>query len=113
VFAVPAEAIGQSFGRGIGHWTVANGVDTMYSLWNPTNSAQDFVVTLYYWDGSGQYVMPLHLAAQASATIDIGMLIAMGQLDANGNLIPNYMQEGSVVFSNPKGRAQMSLVSST
>jgi hypothetical protein len=106
VFPVCAEAIGQSFGKSIGHWTVANGVDTMYSLWNPTNAAQDFVVTLYYGDGSGQYVMPLHLAAQASTMIDIGMLIAMAQPDANGNPIPNYIQEGSVVFSNPKGRAQ-------
>jgi hypothetical protein len=92
VFPVPAEAIGQSFGRSIGHWTVANGADSMYSLWNPTNAGQDFVVTLYYGDGSGQYVMPVHLAAQASMTIDIGMLIAMGQPDANGNLIPNYIQ---------------------
>jgi hypothetical protein len=50
--------------------------------------------------------MPVHLAAQASTTIDIGMPIAMGQPDANGNLIPNYIQEGSAVFSNPKGRAQ-------
>jgi len=106
VFPVCAEAIGQSFGKSIGHWTVANGVDTMYSLWNPTNADQDFVVTLHYGDGSGQYVMPLHLAAQASTMIDIGMLIAMAQPDANGNLIPNYIQEGSVVFSNPKGRAQ-------
>ncbi len=63
-------------------------------------------MTLHYGDGSGQYVLPLHLAAQASTTIDIGMLIAMRQPDANGNLIPNYIQEGSVVFSNPKGRAQ-------
>jgi hypothetical protein len=67
---------------------------------------QDFVVALHHGDGSGQYVMPLHLAAQASTTIDIGMLIAMAQPDANGNLIPNYIQEGSVVFSNPKGRRQ-------
>jgi hypothetical protein len=34
------------------------------------------------------------------------MLISMAQPDANGNLIPSYIQEGSVVFSNPKGRAQ-------
>jgi hypothetical protein len=106
VFPVPAEATGQSFGRSIGHWTVANGADSMYSLWNPTNAAQDFVVTLYYGDGSGQYVMTVHLAAQASTMIDVGMLIAMAQPGANGNLIPNYIQEGSVVFSNPKGRAQ-------
>jgi len=32
-------------------------------------------------------------------------LNAMAQPDANGNLIPNYIQEGSVVFSNPKGPA--------
>jgi len=38
--------------------------------------------------------------------IDIGMLISMAQPDANGNLIPNYIQEGSVVFSKPKGRAE-------
>ena len=36
--------------------------------------------------------MPVHLAAQASTMIDIGMLIAMGQPDANGNLIPNYIR---------------------
>jgi hypothetical protein len=64
------------------------------------------VVALHYGDGSGQYVMPLHLPAQASTTIDIGMLIAMGQPDANGNLIPSYIQEGSAVVSNPKGLAQ-------
>jgi hypothetical protein len=106
VFPVPAEAIGPSFGKGISHWTVANGAGTMYSLWNPTNAPQDFVATLYYGDSSGQYVMPVHLAAQASMSIGVGMLIAMAQPDANGNLIPNYIQEGSVVFSNPKGRAQ-------
>jgi len=64
------------------------------------------VVTLYCRDGSGQYVLPVHLAAQASTSIDICMLISMSQPDANGNLIPNYIQEGSVVFSNPKGRAE-------
>jgi hypothetical protein len=106
VFPAPAAAIGKSFGKGIGYWTVANGQDTMYSLWNPTNTDQDFVLTLHYGDGSGQYVMPLHLAAQASTTIDVGMLIAMGQPDANGNLIPSYIQEGSAVVSNPKGPAQ-------
>ncbi len=106
VFPVPPEAIGRSFGKGLGHWTVVNGTDTMYSLWNPTNTDQDFVVTLHYGDGSGQYVLPLHLAAQASTTTDIAMLIDMRQPDANGNLIPNYVQEGSAVISNPKGRAQ-------
>ncbi|MFZ0959500.1 MAG: hypothetical protein WAO35_01240, partial [Terriglobia bacterium] len=106
MFPVPSEAIGKSFGKGLGRWTVANGVDTMYSLWNTTNTDQDFVVTLYYGDGSGQYVLPLHLAAQASTMIDIGMLIDMRQPDANGNLIPNYVEEGSAVISNPKGRAQ-------
>ena len=106
VFPAPTEGIGKSFAKAIGYWTVANGQDTMYSLWNPTNTDQDFVVTLHYGDGSGQYVMPLHLPAQASSTIDIAMLIAMGQPDANGNLIPSYIQEGSAVVSSSKGRAE-------
>ena len=59
-----------------------------------------------YGDRSGQHVLPIHLAAQASTTIDIGMLIAVGQPDANGNLIPNYIQEGRAVFSNPEGPAE-------
>jgi len=33
-------------------------------------------------------------------------LIAMGQPDANGNLIPSYIQEGSAVVSNPKDWAE-------
>ena len=84
VFPVPAEAIGPSFGKGISHWTVANGADTMYSLWNPMNAPQDFVATLYYGDGSGQYVMPVHLAAQAPTSVGVGMLIAVARLAAHG-----------------------------
>ena len=34
------------------------------------------------------------------------MLIAIRPPDANGNLIPSYIQEGSAVVSNPKGRAE-------
>ncbi len=111
VFPVLPEGVGKSFGKSHGYWSVANGLDSMYTLWNPAASAQDFVMTLYYGDGSGQYVMPIHLAPQASTTIDIGMLIAMRQPDQDGNLIPAYVQEGGVVFSNPKGKAEwMSLV---
>jgi len=60
-------------------------------------------MTLHYGDGSGQYVKPIHLAARASVMIDVGMLLMEHEPDVNGNLIPEYIQEGTVTFSNPKG----------
>ncbi len=106
VFPVLPEAIGRSFGKGISHWTVANGLDSMYTLWNPLDTAQDFLMTLHYGDGSGQYVKAIHLAGKASVTIDVGMLLTEHEPDVNGDLIPAYVQEGTVTFSNPKGRAE-------
>jgi hypothetical protein len=76
----------------------------MYTLWNPLDTAQDFLMTLHYGDGSGQYVKAIHLAGRASVMIDVGMLLMEYEPDVDGNLIPAYMQEGTVTFSNPKGR---------
>jgi hypothetical protein len=111
VFAVDPHGEGQSFSKIASYWSVANGFDTMYSLLNPTNSAQDFIVTFYYGDGSGQYKLPVHLDAQASTMIDMAMLIAMREPDPQGNVIPPNVLEGSAVFASAKGERQwMTLV---
>ncbi len=111
VFAVEPQGIGKSFSKVGPYWSVANGFDTMYSLWNPTAQAQDFVVTFYYGDGSGKYLLPVHLEAQASTMIDMMMLIGSQRPDANGNVIPASVQQGSAVFSSAKGEAEwMTLV---
>lgn len=74
----------------------------MYSLFNPTDRAQDFIATIYYGDGSGSYQMPLHLEAQASTMIDIMMLIGEKRPDVHGKVIPPSVQHGSLVFGSPE-----------
>jgi len=111
VFQVEPQGVGKSMSKETGYWTVANGFDTMFSLWNPTSQAQDFMVVFLYGDGSGKYTLPIHLEGQASTMIDLAMLIAEQQPDPDGNLIPSGIQEGSVSFSNADGMTEwMSLV---
>jgi len=81
----------------------------MYSLWNPTGSAQDILVTNLLRDGSGKYIVPVHLDAQASTMIDMAMLIAEIKPDADGNVIPPNIREGSATFSNAKARMKRSV----
>lgn len=111
VFAVEPEGVAKSYAKTGAYWLVANGFDTVYSLWNPTSNAQDFVATFYYADGSGKYQLPVHLDPQASTMIDMVMLIETGQPDPNGNVIPATVHQGSVVFESAKGKGQwMTLV---
>jgi hypothetical protein len=83
----------------------------MFTLWNPTGAPQDIVATFYYGDGSGKYALPVHLDPQASTTIDMAMLIAELKPDANGNIIPPSVREGSASFASAKGEnTSMTLV---
>lgn len=107
VFEVEPQGVGSSRSKYSNYWGVANGNDTMYSLWNPTDTPQDIAATFYYDDGSGKYVLPIHLEPQASAMIDMAMLIMEKKPDANGNLIPSSIQEGSAEFSGAKDRREM------
>ncbi len=111
VFAVEPQGVGRSFSKTAGYWSVANGFDTMFTLWNPLESAQDFVVTFFYGDGVGEYQLPVHLDSQASTMIDMAVLIEMKEPDAVGNVIPASVQQGSAVFASAKGKAEwMTLV---
>ena len=107
VFEVEPQGVGSSRSKYSNYWGVTNGNDTMYSLWNPTDTPQDIAATFYYGDGSGKYILPIHLEPQASAMIDMAMLIMEKKPDANGNLIPSSIQEGSAEFSSAKDRREM------
>lgn len=106
VFEVTPQGVSSARSKDSNYWGVANGSDAMYSLWNPTDAAQDIVATFYYGDGSGKYTLPVHLEPQASTMIDMAMLIATHQPDANGNTIPSNIQEGSAQFSSAKGKGE-------
>ena len=111
VFEVGAQGIAKSRMKFSNYWTVADGNDTMITLWNPTSAAQDIVGTLYFGAGSGKYTVAIHLAPRASATIDIAMLIAQSKPDPNGIVFPPNVREGSAQFASPDGsRAWMNLV---
>ena len=82
-------------------WTVADGWDTMYLLWNWTDKPEDVVVTFYSSDGSDHFKLPVHLEPRGSASIDMARIIAGGQ--AEGSVVPVRMKEGSAVFASSKG----------
>ncbi len=100
VFEVRPQPVTSAQRRIGDHWSIANGNDTMLSLWNPTGQTEDVEVTFLYGDGSGRYVMEFHLAAGASAALDLKQLIAQGMPDKNGNFIPPGVEEGSVMLAN-------------
>src|SRR5439155_6270042 len=104
VFEIEPQGVGSSKSKFANYWGVANGNDTMFSLWNPTDTPQDIVATFYYGNGSGKYALPMHLDPQASTMIDMAMLIAEIKPDSDGNVIPPSIQEGSADFASAKGR---------
>ncbi len=106
VFEVAPQGVGSSRSKYTNYWGVANGNDTMFSLFNPTNAAQDILATFYYADGSGKYTLLVHLEPQASTLIDMATLIAEQQPDGEGNVIPSNIQEGSAQFASAKGRSE-------
>jgi len=100
---VLAQQLDETLSQQSPFWTVGDGWDTLYMLWNWTDKAEDVVVTFYYSDGAGHFKLPVHLEPHALATIDLARLIADGQPDAEGNVIPARVGSGSAVFASSKG----------
>ena len=69
VFEVEPQAVSATHSKFTNYWGVSDGNDTMFTLFNPTNAPQNVVATFYYADGSGRYVLPVHLDPQASTMI--------------------------------------------
>jgi hypothetical protein len=110
VLEVDPQGIGATHRRIGSYWSTANGNDTKFSLWNPTNEVQDVTVTFYYGDGSGNYAMPVHLDPQGSTTIDLKNLTDQKIPDANGTVIPPSEQQGSASFISSEPSKLMTLV---
>jgi|SRR5580704_328799 hypothetical protein len=51
VFQIFPQATGVSAGKGFSYWSTGNGDDTMVTLWNPADEAQDLVFTLFFSGG--------------------------------------------------------------
>jgi hypothetical protein len=109
VFEVMPHAVLESASKGLGYWSTGNGDDTMVTLWNPADEEQDFVFTLFF--SGGHYNLPIHLGPRATRMFNISELIQNQAPDAEGNIIPASVHEGSGKLSGPLGENQHILVS--
>jgi hypothetical protein len=108
VFQVMPQAIGESAAKGVSYWSTGDGNDTMVTLWNPADEAQDFTVTLFF--SGGQYNNPMHLRPKATRSFNISEIIQTQVPDDEGNLIPPGVHEGSAEVSGPEGESQLILL---
>jgi hypothetical protein len=98
VFEVDSKTAETSLSKSIPFWAVGNGQDTMLNLWNPTDTEEDLVLTLYFQTGGAPYQLPLHLAPWTSSMIDVGQVL--GDMP---NMSSARVQMGSMRIASPKG----------
>ena len=102
-YVLPVEATGdgETESKWLKYWSVANGDDTMISLFNPGEKPEDLQVTLFFMDG--QYKVPVHLDAKGSTMVMLGEVIAGHQPDPDGHTIPFFIRQGSAILSSAAG----------
>lgn len=93
VFEVAPRVMGESAGKSVSYWSTANGDDTMITIWNPADEAQDFTFRIEFI--GGHYLLPIHLEPRATRTFNISQIIQAQIPDAEGNIIPAAVQSGS------------------
>jgi len=108
VFEVGARGIVKSAGKSLSYWSTGNGDDTMVMLWNPADEAQNFIFRIPF--AGGHYDYPVQLAPKASRTFNVSEIVAGLGPDAEGNVIPSGIQEGSAKIIGDKADNQNILV---
>jgi hypothetical protein len=108
VFEVAPKGVLESASRSLSYWSTGNGDDTMVTLWNPADEAQDFSFKLLYT--GGHYAYPIHLGPRESRTFNISEIIHSQVPDAEGNTVPVTVQEGSATISGSQADNQHILV---
>jgi len=93
VFEVQPRGVAESTSKSLQYWSTGNGDDTMITLWNPADEAQDLVFKLIF--SGGHYLVPIHLGARATRTINVSEITQNAVADAEGNTIPPSIHEGS------------------
>lgn len=108
VFQVFPRGIQESAAKSISYWSTGNGDDTMVTVWNPADEAQDFRFTLNFT--GGHYRLPLHLEPRATQTFNISEIIQNQIPDAEGNTVPLGVHEGSAKISGMQADNEQILV---
>src|SRR5581483_7094791 len=108
VFEVVPRGVAKSASKGLSYWNTPNGNDTMVTLWNPAYEEQDLVFTLFYT--GGHYALPIHLAARATRTFNVSEITHNSIPDAEGNIVPAGIHEGSAEIAGALGENQHILI---
>lgn len=108
VFEVAPHGVVESAAQSLSYWSTGNGDDTMVTVWNPADEAQDFVFRIYFSDG--HYGLPLHLGPRETRIFNISQIIATQVPDAEGNIIPAGVTHGSAKLLGSQADNQMILV---
>jgi hypothetical protein len=108
VFEVTPTTVHESIAKSFSYWSIANGDDTMVTVWNPADEAQDFKFTLFYT--GGHYDFPIHLAPRVTNTFKISEIIHSQIPDAEGNLVPASVRNGSARIAGAHDTAESILV---
>lgn len=109
VFEVMPTTVHEGVAKSFSYWSIANGDDTMVTLWNPADEAQDFVFTLFYT--GGHYNFPIHLGPRATNTFNVSEIVHNQIPDAEGNVVPASVHEGSARIAGAHDPAESILVS--
>jgi hypothetical protein len=108
VFEVVPRAIKESGSKNLSYWSTASGDDTMITLWNPADEAQDFVFKFIF--SGGHYLLPVHLEARATHVFNVSEVVEAQSPDNEGNVIPLTVHEGSAQISGTQAENEHILV---
>jgi hypothetical protein len=104
VFEVFPQGTGESASKSLSYWSTGKGDDTMITIWNPADEAQDFVFTLFFSGGSYKY--PINLGPRATRTFNVSEIIHSQTPDVDGKLVPLTVHEGSAEISGSRGETE-------
>lgn len=108
VFEVAARTMATSAGKSLSYWSTGNGDDTMVTIWNPADEAQNFTFRLTF--AGGHYDLPIQLGARETRNFNISQIIETQVPDAEGNIIPANTWEGSAKLVGDRADNQNILV---
>jgi hypothetical protein len=108
VFEVVPRFVGESASKSLQYWSTGNGDDTMVTIWNPADEAQDFAYTFFF--SGGHYTLPLHLEPRATRSFNVSEIIQSQVPDAEGNIIPPSIHEGGAKIAGSIAENQHILV---
>ena len=98
VFAMPEVP---TISKTICYWTVSDGNDSMISVWNYSDHPADELLTLFF--ARGKYELLIHLAPGETRVVSVHSLQQSQAPDADGNVIPVNIAEGSALLSSGRG----------